>query len=101
MNTQRVMFKIIRMTRTIILVGTLPIADHPWVPKKPSKSNLRLAISNKGKNLLTQGMKQGVKTSLRHEKKEFLVNAPTMSEGEITEVMRGVLRDITTKTVHR
>ena len=101
MNTQRVMFKIIRMTRTIILVGTLPIADHFQVPKKPSKSSLRLAKRNKWRNFLIQGMKQGVKTSLRDEKREFLVNAPTMSEDGITEVTRDVLHDTTTKTVHR
>ena len=95
------MFQIAETTCRLILMGTLPNADLTRVPVKTSKSNPRLALRNRGINWLITGMKQGVKTSLRPEKKEFLVNAPTMSGDKITEVTRGVLLDITTKTVHR
>ena len=95
------MFQISEKTYRHIPAGTLPIADHTWASMKPSKSSPRLTTRNRGINKPIQGMKQGVKTSLRPEKKEFLVNAPTMSGGEITEIMRGVLLDITTNTVHQ
>ena len=100
MNTLRVILQIVGMTYTVIREGTLPIAGHIRVPKNPGKSSPRLAIRNEVRNYLKQGMKQGLKTRISHEKKEFLVNAPTKNEDETTEVVRGDLHDATTKTVH-
>ena len=46
-------------------------------------------------------MKQEVKTSLRHEKKEFSVNAPTGRGEETIREMRDALPADATRTAHR
>ena len=76
----------------------LPSPNNPWNKLTP---NLGRKSQKKSLNIhlfLNRSLNQGVKISFRHEKKELLVNAPTMSvdsTGEKTDVRR----DIATKIV--
>ena len=60
-------------------------------------SQISQKLSSNSPLYLIRRLNQAVKISLRHEKKQQLVNAPTRN-GDITGVKTDVLQDIATKT---